>query len=173
MSPNQYILGIEGYKSEGFERKAQIAIKSSYRQKPECCRYCGSNRLRSKGRYQRSVRHQQIDHRPLYWKITTQRWKCVECKRSFVPQLPGIIRYRRSSEPFREKVYEDHHAGISLSGVAQYKKIGTATVERIYQQFTLRKARERLSWQCPKVLGIDEHTLHKGQRFVTTFCDLK
>ena len=23
------------------------------------------------------------------------------------------------------------------------------------------------------VLGIDEHTIHKGQRFATTFCDLK
>jgi transposase len=23
------------------------------------------------------------------------------------------------------------------------------------------------------VLGIDEHTLHKGMRFATTFCDLK
>jgi transposase len=45
--------------------------------------------------------------------------------------------------------------------------------ERIYRQFTLRKANERLSLHCPRVLGIDEHTLHKGQRFATTFCDLK
>ena len=26
---------------------------------------------------------------------------------------------------------------------------------------------------CPRVLGIDEHTLHRHQRFATTFCDLK
>jgi transposase len=52
-------------------------------------------------------------------------------------------------------------------------KLGSATVERIYAEFTSRKARERLSLQCPQVLGIDEHTLHKGQRFATTFCDLK
>ena len=52
-------------------------------------------------------------------------------------------------------------------------KLGSATVERIYGEFTSRKARERLSLQCPRVLGIDEHTLHKGQRFATTFCDLK
>jgi len=48
-----------------------------------------------------------------------------------------------------------------------------ATVGRIYAQFTERKAKERLSLDCPQVLGIDEHTLHKGQRFATTFCDLK
>ena len=48
-----------------------------------------------------------------------------------------------------------------------------STVSRIYAQFTERKAKERLSLDCPRVLGIDEHTLHKGQRFATTFCDLK
>jgi hypothetical protein len=52
-------------------------------------------------------------------------------------------------------------------------KLGSATVERIYAEFTSRKHRERLSLQCPQVLGIDEHTLHKGQRVATTFCDLK
>ena len=35
----------------------------------------------------------------------------------------------------------------------------------IYQQFTLRKANEHLSLQCPRVLGIDEHTLHKAKRW--------
>jgi hypothetical protein len=35
----------------------------------------------------------------------------------------------------------------------------------IYQQFTLRKAKERLSPQCPGVLGIDEHTLHKAKHW--------
>ncbi len=52
-------------------------------------------------------------------------------------------------------------------------KLASATVERIYGEFTSRKAIERLSLQCPQLLGIDEHTLHKGQRFATTFCDLK
>jgi transposase len=57
--------------------------------------------------------------------------------------------------------------------MARLERLGPATVSRIYNQFTARKAAERLSLQCPTVLGIDEHTLHKGQRFATTFCDLK
>ena len=51
--------------------------------------------------------------------------------------------------------------------------MGSATIERIYAEFTRRKAAERESLQCPMVLGIDEHTLHKKQRFATTFCDLR
>ena len=44
---------------------------------------------------------------------------------------------------------------------------------RIYAEFTYLKAQERKNQTCPRVLGIDEHTLHRGQRFVTTFCNLK
>jgi transposase len=57
--------------------------------------------------------------------------------------------------------------------MARIAGLGSATVERIYHQFTRRKASERLSLLCPQILGIDEHTLHKGCRFATTFCDLK
>ena len=44
---------------------------------------------------------------------------------------------------------------------------------RIYAEFSYLKAQERKNQTCPRVLGIDEHTLHRGQRFVTTFCNLK
>ncbi len=50
---------------------------------------------------------------------------------------------------------------------------GSATVGRIYAEFTGRKARERESLQCPRILGIDEHRVHRGLPFATTFCDLK
>jgi transposase len=83
--------------------------------------------------------------------------------------MPG----RHSTEPWREAIYEDHDDGICASVLARRRRLGSATVGRIYAQFTERKARERQSVDCPQVLGIDEHTLHKGQRFATTFCDLK
>ena len=53
------------------------------------------------------------------------------------------------------------------------RDLGSASVERIYAEFTSRKARERLSLECPLVLGIDEHRVHRGMPFATTFCDLK
>jgi transposase len=56
--------------------------------------------------------------------------------------------------------------------MGRLKKVAPSTVSRIYSQFTERKARERLSLDCPQILGIDEHTLHKKKQFATTFCDL-
>jgi transposase len=70
-------------------------------------------------------------------------------------------------------MFERHHDGICAATLARREGLGQATVGRIYAEFTERKARERLSLDCPQVLGIDEHTLHRGQRFATTFCDLK
>ena len=70
-------------------------------------------------------------------------------------------------------LFERHHDGICASTLARRVEVGQATVGRVYAQFTERKAKERLSLNCPQVLGIDEHTLHRGQRFATTFCDLK
>jgi len=57
--------------------------------------------------------------------------------------------------------------------MARLRKLGSATVERIYAEFTSRKARERLSLESPQELGIDEHRVQGKARFATTFCDLK
>ncbi|PTY01848.1 ISL3 family transposase, partial [Opitutaceae bacterium EW11] len=70
-------------------------------------------------------------------------------------------------------MYQQHHDGICASTLAWRRRLGQATIGRIYAQFTERKAKERMSLQCPTVLGIDEHSLHRKQRFATTFCDLK
>ena len=135
--------------------------------------YCGADRLHSKGRYGRRVRHLDCWKRPTYWRGQTRRYRCTACERSFVPELPGIRPWRRYSEPFRRNLYEDHHAGIDASTLAAKAAVGAATVSRCYTHFTERKARERISLQCPQVLGLDEYTLHKAHRFATTFCDLK
>jgi transposase len=140
---------------------------------PRLCPCCGGPGLRSKGRYERRVRHLACFGQPSELVIACRRYRCGNCQRSFVQPLPGGRPGRRSTEPWREAIYERHDDGICASRLAHRESLGPATVGRIYAQFTERKARERLSRDCPRVLGIDEHTLHRGQRFATTFCDLK
>jgi transposase len=137
------------------------------------CPCCGGGRLRSKGNYTRKARHLDRFASRCTLIIKTRRYKCLDCVKTFIPQLPGLLKGRHSTEPFRERVYRNHHEGIAASSLAKIEAVGAATVSRIYSQFTKRKAAERITLQCPVVLGIDEHTLHKGTRFATTFCDLK
>jgi transposase len=174
MSPVYISIGIKGYRLLGYEHEDQLQVhlrphvRSIVR-----CSCCGGGRLRSKGSYCRRARHLDCFGRPARLVIHCRRYRCGDCGKTFVPQLPGLLPGRRSTEPFREKVYLHHHEGIPASSMARLSRIGAATVGRIYAQFTERKAAERISLHCPLVLGIDEHTLHKGQRFATTFCDLR
>ena len=174
MSPHPSEIGIKGYRIIRYQSKpAMELLLQPLQERPEACPCCGGARLHSKGRYRRSARHLESYGRYTRVVVECRRFRCLECNKSFVQRLPGILPGRHSTEPFRERVYRDHHHGICGSQVAANAGVGSATVERIYHQFTCRKAKERISRKCPQVLGIDEHTLHKGCRFATTFCDLK
>ena len=166
-------LTLPGYRIIQYECNPEMRVYLEVLQAPRACPCCGASRLRSKGLYERRVRHLDCFGHPSQLVIRCRRYRCAACPKSFVQPLPGIRPGRRSSEPWRRTMFERHHDGICAATLAQREGLGPATVGRIYAEFTERKARERLSVQCPQVLGIDEHTLHRGQRFATTFCDLK
>jgi transposase len=173
MSPVTIELTLPGYRIIRWESNILMRVFVEALEAPRQCPCCGGGRLHSKGRYERRARHLACFGNPSELVISCRRYVCLECARSFVQPLPGIRPGRRSTEPWREEIYEHHGDGICASMLAERLRIAPATVGRIYAQFTERKAKERLSLDCPSVLGIDEHTLHKGQRFATTFCDLK
>lgn len=173
MSPVTINLTLPGYRILRWESNLMMRVYVEALDTPRQCPCCGGGSLRSKGRYERRARHLACFGLASELVITCRRYRCVDCTRSFVQPLPGLRPGRRSTEPWREAIFERHDDGICASTLAQREALGQATVGRIYAQFTERKAKERLSVDCPQVLGIDEHTLHRGQRFATTFCDLK
>ena len=173
MSPVILQLTLPGYRIIRVESNDLMRVELEVLDTPPSCPYCAGSSLRSKGRYQRRVRHLEAFGHQTFLTVHCRRYWCQDCDVSFVQPLPGILPGRHTSEPYRNIVYERHHDGVPASCLARSELIGAATVGRIYAQFTQRKASERLSAECPQVLGIDEHTLHRGQRFATTFCDLK
>ncbi len=156
-------IGIDGYQVLRTEATKPLKIHVKPEARTCSCPCCGGGRLHSKGRYQKQVRHLDRFGEPTCLVVHTRRLRCRDCHHCFVPPLPGILAGRHSSEPFREDAYRQYDNGICVSTLARILHIGSATIERIYHQFTERKAKERLSLRCPMVLGIDEHTLHKGQ----------
>jgi len=173
MSPVNLQLTLPGYRFIQWESNSLMRISLEELDTPRSCPYCAGSSLRSKGRYQRRARHLECLGHKSEVIIRCRRFYCLPCQRTFVERLPGLLPGRHSTEPLRQALYERHHHGIPASTLARAEEVGQATVSRIYTQFTERKAKERLSLDCPPVLGIDEHTLHKGMRFATTFCDLK
>ncbi len=166
-------LTLPGCRMVRVERNLCLRIYLEVLQAPTLCPCCGASRLHSKGRYERRARHLDCFGHLSWVHIQCRRYQCVSCTRSFVQPLPGLMPGRHSTEPLRAAIYQQHDDGICASTLARRAELGEATVARIYAQFTARKARERLSLDCPQILGIDEHSLHRKQRFATTFCDLK
>lgn len=166
-------IGVEGYREVRRQSNEGEDVYLELKREATSCRHCESSWIVSKGRYRRRARHLDVFGRASRLIIEMLRWECRECGRSFVSDTPGLRPWRRSTEPWRETIYRDHHEGICASAMARMRRLGSATVGRIYAEFTSRKARARESLQCPQVLGIDEHRMHRGMPFATTFCDLK
>lgn len=136
------------------------------------CPWCGSSELRKKDRFVRTLRHANFGTRPSWLHLESHKFLCKSCGRYFNERFPGVGPSRRSTEPFRRQIFQAHHHGISQRTLGERERLGSATVERWYQELLEVKIRERVNDLCPRVLGIDEHFFSRKDGFATTFCDL-
>ena len=172
MLQSDTILGLSGYDITKMGGHGVIEIEARHAGR-RCCPHCGSERLRNKGHFRRSVRHESYGMRRCVLHLRAGRFHCRECGRYFNERFTGLGRWRRSTESFRRQIVRDHHQGICRKTLAQREKIGTATVERCYQDYLRLKLSERAAEACPQILGIDEHFFTRKQGYATTLCDLK
>lgn len=126
-----------------------------------------------KDRRSRRLRHESLGLRHTVMELESRKFRCEGCGRSFWQRFPGILTRKRATEPFRRSVFVRHWDGISRSRLGQREGIGSATVERWFQDFLRREAAERSGAPCPRVLGIDEHFFTRRRGYATTFCDLR
>jgi len=133
---------------------------------------CGGGRVRSKGRYLRRVRHEDIGLRHTVLELEARKWLCCDCGRQFRQRFPGILPCQRASEAFRAMIFQQHLDGINRSRLGRREGIGAATVERYFRHGLSRQFRQWHSHRCPRVLGIDEHFFTRKKGFATTLCDL-
>jgi len=136
------------------------------------CPRCGGENLRTKDFFIRRLRHASFGLRPCVLELEVRKYQCRTCGRYFNQRVPGVGRRRRSTEPFRRQIVRVHEEGISQRTLALRERLGSATIERWYQEHLEIKVRERVDAPCPRVLGIDEHFFSRKDGFATTFCDL-
>jgi transposase len=104
--------------------------------------------------------------------LESRKFFCQGCGRFFWERFPGVLPRKRATEPFRRSVFLRHWDGINRRRLSQREGIGSATVERWFQDFLRLKAAERKGAPCPRVLGIDEHFFTRKKGFATTLCNL-
>ncbi len=173
MIRSEAILGLPGYQITDIEEVAGMVMIAAGHGGPKTCPGCGGTRLRIKDRRVRRPRHESLGMRHSVLQLESRKWKCRECGRSFWERFPGILPRKRATEPFRRSIYLRHWDGISRSRLGQREGIGSATVERWFEEFLKRAEAERRGAVCPRVLGIDEHFFTRRLGYATTFCDLR
>jgi transposase len=137
------------------------------------CPQCGSDQLRLKDRRMRRPRHESWGERRSELELESRKWRCLGCGRYFWQRFPGVLPRLRASERFRRNVCQKHFDGISRSRLARREQVASATIERWFGWFLRLMAGERISSECPQILGIDEHFFSRRHGYATTFCDLK
>jgi transposase len=167
------VLGLPDYEiSEIQWSGGQVTISARYTGQI-LCPHCGGAKLRSKGRYQRRVRHENWGMRSCVLELEARKWQCRGCGRYFRERFVGILPGQRASEAFQKMIYRQHLDGINRSRLGKREGIGAATVERYFRRGLQRQFGEWHSARCPQVLGIDEHFFTRRKGFATTLCDLK
>ena len=173
MIRSEIVLGLPEYEITGLRiSSGGIRISARYRGL-KSCPHCGSDRLRNKGRYIRSVRHENWGLRHCVLELEACKFQCRGCGRYFCERFPGIQPCQRSSEAFQKMIFRQHLDGINRSRLGRREGIGAATVERYFQRGLRRQFGEWHSGRCPQVLGIDEHFFTRRSGYATTLCDLR
>lgn len=171
MPNDDSIVGLPQFQIKAVEGTEKVRIRARY-WGPVMCPGCGSEKLRIKDRFERELRHASFGTRPCRLLLEARKYRCLECGRYFNQRFPGVRPYRRSTEPYRRQIVREHREGISQRTLAKREGLGSATVERWYQESLNRRMRERQDADCPRALGIDEHFFTRRKGYVTTLCDL-
>jgi transposase len=170
---SEALLGLANYEIVSIEHNGGwVRIGARY-SGSIACPDCNGEQLRSKGRYQRTVRHETWGMRPVFLILEARKWLCRACGCGFRQQFPGILKWQRASELFRRMIFFRHWDGINRRRLGQREGLGSATIERWFQHVLKRLAAERTNPLCPAVLGIDEHFFSRKHGYATTLCDLK
>lgn len=173
MISSEAMLGLPGYQiTDIVWTDGKVRISARYTGAISCPD-CGSEHLRKKDRRLRHPRHESLGLRHCELELETYKFLCRNCGRWFWQRFPGILPHKRATEPFRRSVYIRHFDGVNRSRLGQREAIGSATVERWFEDFLIRQWSERRAATCPRVLGIDEHFFSKKDGYATTLCDLR
>lgn len=136
------------------------------------CRVCGYKEVVFYDHYRRKARFVNREGLVRMLHIRARRFKCPHCGSVFREPIDGLKAYKHSSEAYRSRIASTHFKGVSNKQISADTGVSQSTVERIIHEQWALKVREQLSYECPRMIGIDEHTIHKGYKFATTICDL-
>lgn len=139
---------------------------------PVVCPHCRSSTVKLYDHYSRKaafINHEGARRTLL---IKAKRYQCQHCSFLFPEPIEGLLPKKRSSETFRQAIAHEYLKNVNNKTMAREFGLSQSTVERIIHERFLLNIKEALNYPAPLIIGIGEHTIHKGRNFATTIADL-
>ena len=169
--PNVLIKGYKIFRTVSVGQDFSLAeVEHKQSGIPDCL--CGSHRLIHYDSYRRYIKHVSENGAIYHLKVKCKRYKCLDCGRVFRERLEGVRPYARHSERFKNRLVSEYARNVCNKAIARIYRISASTVERAIHSRYEQKLKEQINYPCPEIIGIDEHTIHKGYKFATTIADL-
>ncbi|MDO4751020.1 MAG: ISL3 family transposase [Akkermansia sp.] len=163
----------------GFDSQGKFEYATLEERDAPTCPHCGAFALYAHGYYHRWLSLKGRDGARKRIRLKEKRYLCRCCRKSFFQSTDhiGVAKYQRRNARLNDAISRECANGVSNKNIGEKYRISTATVERQLHKNHAALLREQLNYPCPQVLGIDEHSIHrgrtKGHKFAVTLADLR
>lgn len=163
-------LGLYGYHHLRAWRKEGAIYLQVVRAKKRCG-YCRSYKVIHKGYRWRMLRTLPIGRKPVFAVVKMRRFYCEECLKTRYEDLVIAERKKHYTRGL-ERYVMDLCSRMTVLDVAEHTGLHWATVKAIDRRRLRRNIPRGKDLRCLKYLGIDEVSVRKGHRYLTTAVDL-
>ena len=161
------------YPSLSCQGKIQLAL---YQDNPEDiqCPHCKSKNFYLHGFCYRNTLLANHENTLRHVRIQVQRYRCKQCRKTYVMgcEKIGLLKYQRRNERCNKLMLEACVEGQTNKCIAERYGVCESTVEHQLHRTTQKLIKQQINYPLPRVLGIDEHKIHKGGKYAITLVDL-
>ena len=169
-------LKITGY---SFDSQGKFEYAVCLEAEKTICPHCKGESLYAHGYRYRNLSLMGRDGARKRIRLKQRRFKCRCCGRTFMQDCSriGVGKWQRRNARLNDAISRECANGVSNKQIAQKYWMNASTVERQLHRNHEQLLREQLTYPCPMVMGIDEHSIHrgrtKGAKFAVTLTDLR
>lgn len=139
------------------------------------CYFCSSVRFHVHQKTKRRVKD-SLRHGFSFLEIEVTRYRCLLCKKTFTPTIPGIDPKAKVTARLRRTVLWACDTFADLKKVSTNFQMGNGSIYHHYFKALNLKIQHQVNKPWPKRLGVDEHGFNRNKQlgirnFVTMFVD--